>query len=281
MFKRSKKRTFVSLRDYHSKSYRNPFFIRKKKNNLFKKLKWILILIIVILVIYFFFASAFWEIKNIKIEIKDASNIKKQDIETLVRQQFFQHRFFIFKQNNIFLFSKKLGEKAINSKYVVEDLKIKKRWPHTLKIQFKEKPSTLILSLNNKYYYLDLTGLILTEVPVFEINKNFPLVIFEGSREMRVGERFLNPDLIKFITDLKTIFTTKTKIPLASFKIKEKEETNLIVLTQEGWEVYLDSQDNLENQINNFLLVLRGKIKEQRKNLKYIDLRFGNRVFYK
>jgi hypothetical protein len=50
-------------------------------------------------------------------------------------------------------------------------------------------------------------------------------------------------------------------------------------VTSEGWSMTFDINSDIVESINNLKLVLSQKIKD-RKKLHYIDLRFGNKIFY-
>ncbi len=51
--------------------------------------------------------------------------------------------------------------------------------------------------------------------------------------------------------------------------------------SSEGWRVLLNEGDDFEKAAANLKLALEEQIKEKRKNLDYIDLRFGKKVYYK
>jgi len=52
------------------------------------------------------------------------------------------------------------------------------------------------------------------------------------------------------------------------------------ITTKEGWQIFINSEVDLEKQLISLLQILEEKIKD-RSNLEYIDLRFGAKMFYK
>jgi len=59
-------------------------------------------------------------------------------------------------------------------------------------------------------------------------------------------------------------------------------KTNYInVLTDKDYLIYFDVSKNIKDQINLLNTVLKTELKGQEKNLAYIDLRFGQRIYYK
>lgn len=80
--------------------------------------------------------------------------------------------------------------------------------------------------------------------------------------------------------------------PLEIIEIEKETNPNysyeeLTAVTKEGWKIYFGHQffeDNrgLNNLINRLLIVIKEKISKARlRTLEYIDLRFGERVYYK
>lgn len=60
-----------------------------------------------------------------------------------------------------------------------------------------------------------------------------------------------------------------------------RSNVDVIAVTTEGWEVLLNSYGDLDEQVKNLDIVLRTKVKDDRKKLKYVDVRFDNRIFFK
>lgn len=50
---------------------------------------------------------------------------------------------------------------------------------------------------------------------------------------------------------------------------------------QQGWEVYFSRQDPLVQQVENLAAVLNEHIEHNKRFLEYIDVRYGNKIFYK
>jgi hypothetical protein len=43
----------------------------------------------------------------------------------------------------------------------------------------------------------------------------------------------------------------------------------------------MTTEDTIQNQIDNLKILLKEKIGEDRTKIQYIDLRFGDKIFYK
>lgn len=58
------------------------------------------------------------------------------------------------------------------------------------------------------------------------------------------------------------------------------KEPTLVVRTTESWELRLDSSGQVETQLEKLRIALNERLGSQRHRLKYIDIRFSDRVFY-
>ena len=64
------------------------------------------------------------------------------------------------------------------------------------------------------------------------------------------------------------------------FTIGEQDRT-VHAITRAGWEILLLEDTDPEAAYKNLELALEREIKDKIASLDYIDLRFGNRIFYK
>lgn len=67
-------------------------------------------------------------------------------------------------------------------------------------------------------------------------------------------------------------------VPKECNYVKVNSEIN--VLTDDGFEIYFDSKQDIDKQIENLTNVLKQKI-DNKEKLQYIDLRFIDRIYYK
>ncbi len=123
---------------------------------------------------YFFFSGAY---RITDIQISGRQNISEYAIRRVIDEQLTKRRFLIFPENNLFWFRKSEAERDIRESYVLEGLKIEKKFPHTLQVEIQEKVSTLVWVTKQgdieRYYYLDLHGIVLGEIPEEEVEQFF------------------------------------------------------------------------------------------------------------
>jgi len=303
MFKaKNRKNIFASKRykiERSSVRYRNPFHIKKGLFN-FKVFKVInIILIIGILAcLYFFIFSNFYNITNI--EVFGNQIISADDILDITNNYLATNKLFIFKNRNIFIFNKNEFKKKINQAILLDDIKIEKILPNTIRLTLKEKNVALKWISNDQEYLIDRQGIIikriykLTTPEIFQINKpaqstnsaltadNYLIVKNSANNDANLGDKVLNPENIDFIFKLK-----EQTDKLGYFQIKDVLVPNnlpqfIIIETNSGWQVFFNLADNLDDQINRLNVLIRDKIKKENLNrLEYIDLRLGESVYYK
>jgi len=136
------------------------------------------------------------------------------------------------------------------------------------------QPEAVFCSLKGEYFLLNKNGSIIKNIGEGEVILSGLPIIYDKTKG---GERSF-PFL--------SIFDFFKKTSGADFKIlrveisEEKKVLEYQAITTEGWKIYFEPKVGLREQVNNLFLVLREKFSDRTK-LEYIDLRFGNRVFYK
>jgi len=277
-------------KDYYQKKFINNLFGKKIKEYKVRKRFWLfrhkkiylpLLGIIIIGLIYLLFYSTVFRVEEI--EMQGLRDISFDELEQMIQEQQSKKRFFICPQTNLFCFSKKkLGER-LNSKYSLEIVVVKKRPFHKLKVYLQEHTSALTWISGDKFYYIDLQGMLLSEVPFKDPNPNFPRIYDESSQIVRGDYAILSTQQIDFIIAILTKLPLRTgDIEVNSFRLPNKNSNEIKVVTEKGWQIYFNTNLDVEKQMDKLVLIYEKKIKELGiTNLEYIDLRFGNRVFYK
>jgi cell division septal protein FtsQ len=100
---------------------------------------------------------------------------------------------------------------------------------------------------------------------------------------VNMEEIVIDSQIIKFIYEFSQLFDQQIICcQIDSWQINQPNPTTLTLAVSEGWQIYTDPQLNPNLQLRNLSLVLDNKINsDERLKLEYIDLRFGDRVYYK
>ena len=288
--------------------FKKSYKTKKKKKSLSKNkffLSGILISITLICLFYLFLLSWFFQIE--KIEISGNEKIKTQDIENLVKDKINKKILFI-PHANIFLANLNNIEQNLFDKFPrINNIYLQKKFPRVLKIEIQEKNAIGIFIPNldfpqennesvennsenienkkkqdNTGFLIDDQGVIFEKINVDEYNKNNPTgkcftfikiknLIF--NEECEIGNAVIDKNIIAEILKISKKMKNNLKIPIVSAEIISKQRLN--IKTIEEWEIYFNTQKDIDWQITEISLLLKEKvIPEKRQELKYIDLRF-------
>jgi len=250
-------------------------YCEKKKN---KKLFLFILIFFLILIfgtIWLIFFSPYLKIKFISFEIKDYPLVKIDENELKIEiNKILSEKFYFLTFDNILFFPKEKINNFLLSDKKIEKFEIKRKFPNEIKIKIFAWQPIAIFSWHDRYSLLNKNGEIIKDIEIGEaILTNLPIIYNKTEKGMAA---------IPFIS----LFDFLKKTNGFNFKINSIEiieEKNFLTyqgITSEKWKIYFDPNINLNEQINNLQLVIQEKISD-RKNLQYIDLRFGNRVFYK
>lgn len=286
------------IRDYHKKSYANPFFGGAKRGVGFRKRfgrkhswrgKLIVLLILVLLVgsVYFIFFSPYFSIN--KIEISGLEKINYDEIYATIDEQTTSRRFLIFNQNNIFIFDEISAEKILNDKYSLEFLKIEKSLPGIVKISLEEKKPALIWKTSERFYLVDWDGVIIREISEIEVleylgnqgGAKMAQVFDDSNSSVAIKDDILTAEAVRAINDLQNNLPRATSLSILNLAMVSRADSTIKSLTSEGWTAYFSLTNDLNAQIVKLNAFMVEKNSEARRGLEYIDLRFEDRVYYK
>ncbi|MFH1233760.1 MAG: hypothetical protein V1649_03895 [Patescibacteria group bacterium] len=266
------------------KKYINPYF-QKKRKSLIKipvyswrvKIIILLIFIAIIGLTWFIFFTKIFYIKEIT--VKGAIKISVEEIKTFALEQTKANW---SRGGNIFLFSKNDLIKKINEKYNLDNLLIEKRLPDKLIISFKEKQQSIVWFEADKYYYADTIGNIINEVDPLNISQeDIPLINNNGHIKIIDKKIEISQNKIKFISNLFFEFKEKKhNFEIEKFVVNNEENTVGLKIIG-GPIIYFNTEDNLSKQIGKLTALISQKLKDDFIKKSYIDLRYGDKVYYR
>ncbi len=277
--------------------------IKKKKPFYKLRLFWfsLLVLFLVLGTSYLLFFSSVFQIEEI--EITGNEKVKSERIEERV-VPFLDHTFQVgpffegvgpwklFSTRSIFLLAGKRIEKEVMEFFPrVGKVKAKRHFPDKVVLEIEERvPFAEICERSGRCFVVDESSVAFEEsasikeekgegVKILEVEKEELTVKLEEEKSVNLGEAAMESSYLQVIRKIKTGVEEDT-----GFKVKDiyysGERVN--VETERGVKLYFNLERNSEDQLLNLSLVLKEKISaEELMELEYIDLRFGNRVYYK
>lgn len=280
--------------DYSGKKYSNPFFRRKRKKGVLPassgkllKSKWtwrsrliaLTFIIISVGLIWFFYFSSIFNI--VSMEVSGNNKITADDIKNLAWKQTEENRFFILKQSNLNLFNKDKLAAELNAEYYLEYLSISKKFPGTIIINLKEKEYSAVWYESDKYYYIDNNGNIFSEADPLQIKQqNYPLIENKGNAKIKDNIVKADEGNIGYIIGLFKGLNNYNNFKIDRF-ILDSDVNTVKVKILNGPEIYFNTRENINKQIAKLLVITGNKLKDNFEDKEYIDLRYGDRVYYR
>jgi len=277
-------------RNKQSRSY----FVQRRHLRLKIYFYIILILLISGLIVYFLFFSNYSEIKDIKIsKITDYKLISEQELTEMI-DPLIKKRGLIFSQKHILIFKTDDLKEIMTNDSRINVFSVEKDWPNTLIIKIAEsKPvASLISFANNKNSYLNSQGQVIyasTNVDFTTPNeakkneneaKNEVLPIFYDKTEVNLTDLGYVELLKNVLGLINCDILSQNEIKAELVNITEKGSIfEVEIITHEKWRILINSEADFDQQIDNLTLTLKQKI-EDRNDLDYIDLRFGEIIWY-
>lgn len=284
------KKFYNSKKKYSSRKLENPYFKNKHKLNynflfsilifLRKRLTFFVISIIILAGGYFLFFSNYFEIKNIN--ISGISRVSSEEIGSQFWEQADKTRWLLFSQKNILLFNENDFIDKLYSKYGFNKAELEKKYPETINIDIQEKSFAYIWEEGDNKYYADIDNYIISEINLLETGeKTFPYIYNAGSDKINDNIISISDDKINAVFHLFEKFSViLNDYHIEKFIINDENET-VILQTKEGPQINFSSKNDIEVQLNNLIVLKNNKLNGDISNLEYIELRYGERIFYR
>ncbi|HAJ44332.1 MAG: hypothetical protein UV53_C0014G0004 [Candidatus Azambacteria bacterium GW2011_GWE1_42_9] len=266
-----------SSRYYRFKTHSEAQTYQKKKTVFF----WIFGILILIGMIWFFLISSVFRIVTIK--LSENNVVSNADVRQVIANNTsfnLDENFFILSKNNI-------KTKLAAAFPILTDINIEKRPFQTLIINFEKRIPIGIWChptgdhpKGDNCFYLDKEGIVFQETPQTE-GSLILKVEDAGKNIVALGERVLNEKQLNFITTFNNKAAENNKIQVIEFKMASStNSSNIEAITNYGWSIYLDQNQDPALAANNLSAILNETIKGKFSTLRYIDLRIPSRVFY-
>lgn len=221
-----------------------------------------------------------------RIEVSGANRVPAAALSDIAEKVMEQKRWLIFSGQNYFLLNLEKITKEIKNQFVLENLQVNKNFLQ-IKITVQEKQPKLLLcnTVNGQaqYYLLDSEGVILQETGATEAAtqlNTLPRLEKVNVANIKVGGTVVPKATLEFIIYLYDNIYKNNKIAISYVTMADESGKELNLVTEEGWKIIVDRQNDWEKQLGVLNVMLRDKIKDNRKNLHYIDVRYENRSFY-
>lgn len=274
-------------KDYQLKSLSNPFFqskkIKKNKSNNIKKLTLFALAIAFILgFIYLLFFSAFFKIKEIKINGLD--RVDNETVLKFTQTELADKKYLIFSQANIILLNSNKLANEIKSEFKFSEVLIKKKYFNTLELDLFERPISFIWQSETERVYSDAKGCLIRETPVETSSNNshyLTLLSDTGSKYLQEDDCLnLKEEYFEALLSLDSEISTIALLKAEKY-ILSSELNSLVLDLSNGPNIIFNTKEDLSKQVAKLLIIRQEQVEENFLSLEYIDLRFGDLIYFK
>lgn len=258
----------------------------KKRNPLILRIIFdILLIAFAGISVYVLFFSSYLKINRLILE-----GIQELDYESVVAQinsnlegQYFK----AIPHNNFILFSERRLKRDLKDKFKkIESVEAKKKFPDTIMVKITERKALMLWCSFGPCYIVDEKGFAYSEADFEspEIKENNLIRLADVSAQpVNLGEKVLDPEYIQFVLSIKEKIREALDIEISEeYFTKSAVAQEVQVKTNEGWDTYFNSQLPISQSIETLKIFLDEKMNGiERGKLEYVDLRIGNKVYYK
>lgn len=246
----------------------------QQKNFPKKKILRIIFVILAILLLQSIWQINFLKIK--KINLSGQNDLSLEEVQNFVLEQLSDSKFVFFEKTNYFLVPTDELNQRLLEKYNLEEAKIEKKWPNTLEISIKERSSHFIWKKDDSIYLLDAKGLLNRQISVLDDK----YLLLDDRRDGRPeGNQIFTTEEMNIINQIylnwMDLIANKAKLS----KVTIYNDWNIDLNTQTGFYVKIDRAQDIQEQLNNLRAVLGEDITGV--DIDYIDVRFGDKVYFK
>lgn len=276
MFKKRSHFHRLQQKRYLKGAYRNPYFQAQKKDS--KKIIFSIVggcILSLFLIIYLYSYPSF-ALQNV--EIRGLEHSSQERMETEIRSYLNESHLIFFHNTNRFLFSKKKFQEHISKTFAFDHFTIHIN-KNIVLLTIKERTSDIIWKTNGESYVTDLKGVVTQKIESQVTMRPLPIFSDRDNKAIAIGDRVLSENQINHILSFQKLLSAQgisikeTQIDLATGKWTG-------IVTTQGYTILFDPEGDLNMQADRLKTILRDTLKDT-SHLKYIDLRFGDHVYYK
>ncbi|MBI2473564.1 hypothetical protein HYV70_03360 [Candidatus Uhrbacteria bacterium] len=215
-----------------------------------------------------------------RVEIQGIEYVDRTNLEKTITEYLQTPVFFFFSTSNTFLFSTEDLENLIMKQFSLASISINVN-KKTLTLLLEERTSNLIWETAGKSYVVDLEGIIVREQEKESTlpSEDLPHFKDKNNASVTIGSQVLKTEEITH-TFLFLEFLAKRSLTYTHIEIDRLAGKWMQVVTTNGFGILFDTGGNIETQYRNLEIILDDQAANLDR-LEYIDLRFGDRVYFK
>lgn len=237
------------------------------------------VLLISFLGVGLLWAHPMFQIRNVR--IAGIQYTDRDAFSKTIRTYLEEPVFLFFKRQNRFLFNQETLRTRLHESFAFRDLQIQQQGTH-VRIQAVERTSQLLWKTGERWFLVDLEGVVIREIAQDErehLVSILPLFVDRNDVQIGVGDHVLTSE------ETEAVFRFHEHLKTQGIEFVQTEFDRLSgkwvgILTSINYRILFDPSADVDIQAGRLDVLLREKIPDP-KLLQYIDLRFGDHVYFK
>lgn len=220
-------------------------------------------------------------------QVNGLVRIDRADFEDLIRQELSQKYFGYISRQRYFLLQSKRLEATLLSKYpLLQQVSVRRVFPNTIRIQAEEREWLLVWCSATVCSQILEDGSVVPLTDAFQAPENVSRTLTlrdTSGQPLSFGTHVFDPDMVRFPLAVKQALEERFSLTIENeMSLTSRFANELRVKTNEGWEIYFGTRIPLDASLMTLELVLQKEIPASRRHdIRYVDLRTENRVFYR
>ncbi len=272
----------IQKKQYNTNQYRNPYFKKTRKVPIMPIAILAGVLLLAGITFSFVYGWSGFKIKTV--HVSGINHISAEDFQNKTTSYLTTPRRLFFSNRNKFLFDETELRFHLEQHFAFESFSSSIKKNH-LEIEIAERTSKLLWKSDKKLYLVDLGGVLVREISKDELAEQgsefsiFPIFVDRNNVKVSIGDHVMNEQ------EILNTFKFQKRLATLGIGFQETQIDRLAgkwtsVITDQGYDILFDFSADVDAQAGRLDVLFRDTVKDTSK-LKYIDLRFGDHVYYR
>lgn len=227
-----------------------------------------------------FFRMPYFQVQEI--EISGNSLVNGDDLIDAIKIKLEEEYLGFLPKKNIFIIPKgKILAETLQEFKRIKNITLEKKYFGAIAVKIEERNNSALFCEAENCAYADESGYVFEKAPYFSGAVFLKLIdqrISDKTLEEFIGSNLIVESEFKKILEFAGL---AVKIGNGITEVILKKENVYEFYTKEGWRIILNDKNEPRSAYLNLITALDANIKDKRTKLDYIDLRLGNKIYFK